>query len=129
VALLVAVDLVSSFGYLGDIWRRFYSGLQAVNEDARKVGEWLRDKPGRVWVNGLHSGIYIHARKPPIGGLAEQVEIRENAPERREKWRKAFKANPPEWVVDGYSPGWKFTGNGYSLVADTGISKIYKRTA
>lgn len=126
-ALLLITDLVSGLGYLGDIWARYYMGLANANTDARQVGEWLRDRPGRVWVNGLHSGVYIHARKPPLFGLCEQIEIRENASERREVWRAQFRNDPPEWVVVGMSPGWKFTGQGYRLVHRTGMSEIYGR--
>lgn len=127
VLLLLVADMVSGFGYLGDIWRRYYPGLTECNKEAQAAGEWLRDKEGRVWVNSLHSGVYIHARKPPLFGLAEQIEIRENTPERRAVWRDGFRANPPEWVVVGYSPGWKFSGQGYRLAHTAGMFEIFRR--
>ncbi len=124
---LIAADLISARLYLPDLWKTFYGGLSGPNQDARIVGEWLRDKPGRLWVDGLMTNIYIYARKPIEYGLNEQAEIREVAHERREKWRQAFKASPPEWVVLGFAPGYEFTGAGYRLEAQTSASKIYRR--
>ncbi len=124
---LLLVEAFSSLFYIGDLWRRFYPGLRDINLEAQEIGKWLRDKPGRLWVNGIHSGIYIHAQKPPFGGMTEQIEIRENAPERREAWRKAFKESPPEWVVVGHMPGVEFTPLGYDLVARSAESLIYRR--
>lgn len=98
-AALVLVDLVSSGFYLGDIWGRFYSGLVVGMRESKAAGEWLRDKDGRVWVHGLHSEVYLHARRSVPYGLAEQIEIREVAKERREKMLRAWRADPPVWIV------------------------------
>jgi len=125
---LLATEILSGMFYLPDIWRRYYPRLANINQDAKAVGEWLRDKPGRLWVNGLHTGIYIYSGKPPFGGMTEQIEIRENVHERREAWRNAFKASPPEWVVVGFEPGWNFEPIGYNLVAKTMHSNIYRRS-
>lgn len=127
VIALIITDLSSAFGYVHNIWRRFYPGLEGLNIDARKIGELLKGRPGKLWVNALHNAIYIYAEKPPFGGLCEIIEIRENTPERREKWKSAWKEGPPEWVVDGYSPGWKFTPTGYDLVYTSEFHKIYHR--
>lgn len=124
---LLLVEAFSGIFYIGDIWRRFYPGLRDMNLDAQEVGKWLRDKPGRLWVNGIHTGVYIYAQKPPFGGMTEQIEIRENAQERRDSFRRAFKGDPPEWVVIGQSPGIDFSPTGYDLVARSNSSLIYRR--
>ena len=127
VIALVITDLVSAGGYWKENWERFYGFIAEIHPEVRNVGEWLRDKPGVVWVNSLHSGVYIHARKPVPFGLCEQIEIREAAHERREEMKRRFKENPPDWVVVGNSPGIKFLENGYRKVAQAGETVIYKK--
>lgn len=122
---LVIIDLVASGFYLTNIWYVFYTGLVSLNADAKTIGLWLKDKAGDIWVNGLHSGVYIYAKKPPVGGMCEQIEIREVAHERREEWRKNIKKKPPQWVVVSHQPGWKFTPkSGWRQVAITEIKSI-----
>jgi len=128
VVALLLVDLLSAGLYRGDIWHRFYPGLRNTNFDAHKVGEWLKDKPGELWVNAYHSAIYIYSGKPPIYGMTEQLEIRENVPERRETWRKQFKYLPPRFVVAGPGGGWLFNGTGYNMVAESREFKVYERS-
>jgi len=122
---LIAVDLMASGFYLGDIWDRFYPWMVKNNKEAEQAGKWLRDKEGTIWVNGLHSGIYIHARKPILYGMAEQVEIRENSHERRERMLNEWKANPPDWVVLGEGPSINFNGKGYKLEKRFGNTVIF----
>lgn len=124
---LVVTDLVSGFGYWKNIWKRFYSGLDQMNNEAQEIGQWLRDKVGALWVNDIHTGINIYSGKPPLFGLAEQIEIRENAVERRQVMRAAFKDNPPDWVVVGPQPGLKFSGNGYKAVKQTSLYMVYRK--
>ncbi len=124
---LVIIDLVSSGLYLGDIWTRYYPALANINDDAKAAGEWLRDKAGTLYVNGIHSGIYIHARKPLSLGMAEQIEIREVANERREEMRRRWKEAPPDWVVCGDVPGIVFKPIGYSKVATAGANATYRK--
>ena len=127
VVALFITDWVSGFAYMGDVWNRFYSALRIGNEEARLIGEWLKDKPGTLWVNGIHTAIYIYSGKKPYGGMTEQIEIRNNATERRKAWREAWQKEPPEWVVEGQSPGWTFNPIGYHREIEGNISKIYRR--
>lgn len=124
---LCAVDWVSGGLYLGDIWQRFYLGLRQRIAEAKAVGEWLRDKPGHIWVNSLDSEVYIHARKPIPYGLAEQIEIRENAHERRQQMLETWRIDPPDWVVDGPDPGVQYQTGGYRLVLKSPLYRIWKR--
>jgi hypothetical protein len=126
VIVLVLVDWLSSAFYFGDLWLRFYPGLRAMNSQAREVGEYLRDKPGTLWVADIHSAVYIYARKKVQYGLAEQIEIRENAYERRAVMLEGWKKNPPDWVVTGPEMEVKFKGDGYKNVANCGNMGIWK---
>lgn len=124
---LAVIDFVSSGFYLGDIWLRYYPALGDINETARATGEWLKGKPGTLYVNGIHSGIYIHAKKPLTLGMAEQIEIREVAAERRKEMIQRWKQSPPDWVVVGDVPGVTLKPIGYTRVAVVGQTEIYKK--
>ena len=126
---LVIIDLTASGFYLTNAWYIFYQALLTQNSDAKAIGLWLKDKKGDVWVNGIHSGVYIYAEKAPIGGMCEQIEIREVAHERREQWRKHIKHNAPQYVVMSNLPGWKFEPrSGYRKIANTEMgSAIYEK--
>jgi hypothetical protein len=126
---LVIIDLAASGLYLTNTWYVFYQALLGINTDAKTIGMWLKDKRGSVWVNGIHSGVYIYAEKKPVGGMCEQIEIREVAHERREEWRKSVKKNAPQYVVMSNQPGWSFVPrNGYRKVASTESgSVIYEK--
>ena len=125
--LLVAADWISAGFYLGDIWARFYMGLAQRNEEARVVGELLKGRPGSLWVNELHTAVYIYARKPVPFGLCEQIEIRETAHERRALMKKRWLSHPPKWVVNGISAAVHFKGDGYQHVQDFGSMSIFQR--
>jgi hypothetical protein len=127
VLLLVMVDFASAGFYLGDIWLRFYPALADLNTEAEKAGEWLKEKTGTLYVNGIHSGIYIHALKPVPFGFAEQIEIREVAKERRATMIEEWKQSPPEWLVESRFPGMRLNTNGYKLMQTFGDNKIYKK--
>lgn len=127
VVALALSDFISMGGYFGNIWARTYGALNELNDEAVDVGRWLKEKPGTLYVNGIHSGIHIHAMKPIAFGFAEQIEIRETALERRKEMVRRWKENPPDWVVQGESPGIKFQPTGYRYVASVGINKIYKK--
>lgn len=124
---VLGLDFLSSGLYLGNLWFRFYYGLWDDNVAARKVGAWLRDKPGRLWVNGYHTGVYIHARKPVPFGMTEQAEMNTICVERRTAMVAAFKQDPPEWVVQGTNPGLNFKQAGYARVAEYKNYSIWKR--
>jgi len=123
----VIVEWVSSGFYLGDIWLRFYDGLKDMNDLAKAVGEWLKDKDGTLWVQDIHTGIYIYARKPVLFGMAEQIEIRETAKERRANMRLEWKDNPPDWVVSGGRWAIRFNGNGYKQVGKNDRYLIWEK--
>ena len=125
--LLALVDFVSAGFYFGNIWGRFYAALDELNDEAEKVGNWLKDKPGTVYVNGIHSGIYIHALRPVPFGFAEQIEIREVAKERREGMIQRWRQSPPDWVIDGKLQGINFKPSGYQRVAAIGDNVIYRK--
>jgi len=127
VIILALADLLSSGFYLDDLWGRFYIGLRQLNVEAREIGNWLKDKPGTLWVNNFHSGVYIYSRKPPIYGLNEQAEIREVATERRMAWRDQMKHGMPEFAVNSDAGGWKFQPTGYQLVAQSVSMKVYQK--
>jgi len=127
VLALAATDWVSSGLYLGNIWFRFYPGLAQRVVEAKMIGQWLKDKPGTLWVNSLHSEVYIYAQKPVRYGLAEQVEIREVAEERREAMREAWGRRPADWVVMGPDPGVNFSGAGYAEVRRSDMFRIFQK--
>lgn len=122
---LSTVDFISSGFYFGDLWLRYYPALAHINEEARTVGEWLRDKPGSLYVNGIQSAIYLYARKPVPLGMAEQIEIREAAHERRAQMQANWRKSPPDWVVCGEVPGIQFKPIGYDRAAVIGENVIY----
>jgi hypothetical protein len=87
--------------YLGKIWMRFYYELNPINLASKAAGEWLRDKPGSLWVSGLDTAVYVYAGKRPACGMADQMEIRDVATERKALFVKRWRENPPDWVVVG----------------------------
>jgi len=101
VLALCIIEAITSGLYFGDIWQRFYWGLMQANIVARQVGEWLRDKPGTIFVNHYHTAVYIYARKPPVHGLLVLMEVWTAAKERNEMAKKALVDNPPDWLVIG----------------------------
>lgn len=125
--VLIAVDLIASGFYFGKLWSRYYPALDDMNEDAQKTGEWLLDKPGSLYVNGIHSGIYVHSRKKPFLGTTEQIEIREVTPDRRKRMIESWRKTPPEWVVCGDYPGFKFVPSGYEKVKVIGNNVVYRK--
>ena len=121
---LSAVDFVSAGFYFGDVWLRFYGDWIQDIRSAKVIGEWLKDKPGSLWVNGMHTEVYTYSGKPVQYGLAEQIEIAQVAHERREKMAEAFQASPPEWVVETPGPRVKFIPQGYAEVQTQGIANV-----
>lgn len=117
VLALFAWDWLSAGFYLGDIWGRFYVSLQQANISARRVGEWLRDKPGSLWLNDFHTAVHIYSRKPVEYHMLEQLEINYVETERREAMKKEIEANPPDWIVMGRNPGVSFKSDAYMKVA------------
>ena len=124
---LALIDFVSSGFYLGNLWLRYYPALERINDEAKTAGEWLRDKAGTLYVNSIHSGIYIYARKPIPLGMGEQIEIREVATERRDEMKRRWREAPPDWVVCGDVPGIVFKPIGYNRTATVGENVLYKK--
>jgi hypothetical protein len=127
VMALSAVDWASAGFYFGDIWFRFYPWLGDMNRVAEAAGKWLRDKKGSLWVNGLHTAVYIHARKPVPFGMAEQIEINGVAIERRKEMTRRFKQAPPDWVVDWDNTLVTFVKTGYQCVNPKDEIKVWKK--
>ncbi len=124
VLMLWAVDWISGGLYLGSIWMRFYIALMQPNEEARVAGEWLKDKEGDVWVNGIHTSVYVWAQKPPTYGMTEQIELNTVIPEKRREMLRRWNANPPKWVVLTSSPAVAVSPNGYRMAWEAGDTKI-----
>jgi hypothetical protein len=129
VLALVAWDMISAGFYLGDIWKRHYGALRNDNIAAREMGEYMRDKPGTLWVNDFHAAIYIYARKRFNYHILEHLELNNISPERRAEMEKEWETNPPDWVVEGPKKGVNFMGEGYEVVARNRIDtyRAYRR--
>jgi hypothetical protein len=130
VIALSCVDTVSAGFYLGDIWMRFYPGLRDVIKEARIIGNWIKDKSGDLWVNSMHSEIYIWSGKPPVYGMTEQIEIASVAGERRKQMKNLYHKSPPQWVViDSQHNNMpiRFDTSGYHLVANSVFYMIYQK--
>lgn len=126
---VVVIDFIVNGFYLGDMWDRFYGALKEPNDEAQKAGEFIKDLSGSLYVNGIHSGIYIHAQKPVSLGFAEQIEIRENAHERRKLMIERWKETPPDTVVTGLAQGINFKPVGYTGIEKFGDNWIYRKTS
>ena len=124
---LCATDWVSAGLYLGDIWARFYPGLAERVRQAKEAGEFVRSKPGVLWVNSLHSEIYVYAQKPVPYGMPEQIEIRTATPDRRRIMLEAFQCRPADWIVLGPDPGVNFTPRGYKLAAENQMFQVWRK--
>jgi hypothetical protein len=124
---LCLTDWIASGLYFGDIWVRWYSALAQVNLDAKEAGLWMRDKKGVLYVNSIHTAIYLYSGKKIPFGFSEEIEIRDNATERRTEMIKQWSQNPPDWVISGELPGINFVPQSYVKVAQFGINEVYKK--
>lgn len=127
VLALAATDWVSGGLYLGSLWVRFYPGLAQAEIQARKVGRYLRDKPGSLWVNGMDTQIHVYSGKPVTLGMTQQLEMVGALPARTERFLRELKAHPPEWVVDGPNAYTAFNPRGYREVARTDDYRVYHK--
>lgn len=124
---MTLVDWTSAGFYLGDIWTRFYRVFGDHIKAAKATGEYLKNITGSIWVNGMHSEIYIYSRKPVPYGLAEQIEIREVAHERRKLMKERWNKNPADIVVQTESANVTFTSAGYDIIGNNGYNKIWRK--
>jgi hypothetical protein len=124
VLMLWAVDWISGGLYLGSIWMRFYISLMEPNNEAKAAGEFLKDKPGDLWVNGIHTSVYIWAQKPPTYGMTEQIELNTVIPEKRREMLERWNAHPPKWIVLTANPAVAVSPNGYKMAWEAGNTKI-----
>ena len=127
VVILIITDWFSGGFYWTGIWRRFYAELYTLNEGAKEVGLLLKELPGTLWVNDLHSAVYVYAQKKVSYGLAEQIEIREVAHERRKSMVELWRVNPADYVVVGGSRNIGFNGKGYKLVGESDTMRIFEK--
>lgn len=128
--LLATTEWVSAGFYLGngyEILKRYYYTMADMVKDGKEAGEWLKDKEGIVWVNGLNNGVYIYAQKPVAYGMAEIMEVREAALERRERMKKLWGSHPADWVVQTPAPQVKFVPRGYKRVQSWDTAVIWQR--
>lgn len=125
---LAGLDYFSAGFYFGDLWLRFYRGFGESIQAAAAVGKYLKDVPGKLWVNGMHTEVYIYARRPIPYGLAEQIEIREVAHERRKLMQQRWKKEPAEIVVETESANVKFSPKGYTMMANNGPTRVWRKT-
>ena len=124
---LATVDLLSSAGYTGNIWARFYPGLDKITRDSKRVGEWLSDKSGTLWVNSMWAQIYLYANKKPTYGMMEIIEVNDVATERREIMNKNISNTPPDWIVTDETARVGYDYRNYRNVAKVSDFIVYKR--
>jgi len=124
---LATVDLLSSAGYTGNIWARFYPGLDKITRDSKRVGEWLSDKSGTLWVNSMWAQIYLYANKKPTYGMMEIIEVNDVATERRNAMVELIKQHPPDWIVTDETARVGYDYKKYRNVAKVNNFVVYKR--
>ena len=124
---LATVDLLSSAGYTGNIWARFYPGLDKITRDSKRVGEWLSDKSGTLWVNSMWAQIYLYADKKPTYGMMEIIEVNDVATERRNAMVELIKQHPPDWIVTDETARVGYDYGKYRNVAKVNNFVVYKR--
>mgnify|MGYP001766608274 FL=1 len=124
---LAATDFISSGLYLGDIWVRFYPGIASIVKDAKRVGEWMKNKPGSLWVNTMWAQIYAYSGKKPEHGMMEVVEVNTVADERRQLVNKKIITNPPIWIVTNGDASVEFDYKMYEMAARSPHFLVYKR--
>lgn len=124
---LATTDLLSAGLYIGNIWARFYPYLDAITRDAKQIGEWLKDKPGILWVNSMWAQIYMYANKKPHYGMMEIIEVSEVATERRNAMVELIKQHPPDWIVTDETARVGYDYGKYRNVAKVNNFVVYKR--
>jgi hypothetical protein len=125
---LCVIDFVAGGFYLGDLWGRFYVGIRDTIKESRRVGEWLKDKPGTLWVNSIWTETYIWAGKAPTMGVTNQAEIIEVNTERKKTLMNRFAENPPDWIAhQGAMARGIGMPEGYRLARIIGGTAVYKK--
>jgi hypothetical protein len=124
---LATTDLLSAGLYIGNIWARFYPGLDAITRNAKQIGEWLKDKPGILWVNSMWAQIYMYANKKPHYGMMEVVEVNSVAKERTNTMVELIKQHPPDWIVTDATARVGYDYRNYRNVAKVSDFIVYKR--
>ncbi len=124
---LATTDLLSAGLYIGNIWARFYPGLDAITRNAKQIGEWLKDKPGILWVNSMWAQIYLYANKKPQYGMMEVVEVNSVAKERSQLMIEKLVTSPPDWIVTDETARVGYDYKRYRNVAKVNNFVVYKR--
>jgi hypothetical protein len=127
VIAMSSMDFISSGFYLGNIWGRFYQGLRDVIKDSHAIGNWLKDKEGTLWVNTLHTEIYLWSGKKPQYGMTEQIELDQLSWERRPAMLKNQRAHPSDWIVSQIGHGMEFNYKDYYVSAKSAYFTVWKR--
>ena len=126
---LSLTDFASSGFYLGNIWGRFYQGLRDAIKDSHAIGDFLKDKEGTLWVNCIHTEIYVWAGKKPQYGMTEQIELDKLSWERRPYMIKQQKAHPADWIVSQEGKGRPFNYKDYYVTARSAYFVVWRRKA
>jgi hypothetical protein len=124
---LATTDLLSAAMYTGNIWARFYPYCDAITRDAKQIGEWLKGRPGILWVNSMWAQIYLYADKKPTYGMMEIIEVNDVATERREIMNKNISNSPPDWIVTDETARVGYDYRNYRNVAKVSDFIVYKR--
>lgn len=130
ILMFLAVDFYAAGFYLRDLWFRFYPYFSASITEAMWAGNFIKGKPGKLWVSGMHSEVYIYADKPVMfRDACMQIEIRENISiDRQRKISHNWMADAPEWVVETEYPNIvKFNSQGYVLEMTGEKTKVWHR--
>lgn len=99
--VILLAEWVSARFYLGNVWATTYPAIALQLLEARKIGENLAKKDGKIWVNSFHTQIYVYAQKKPEWNCVEQLEIRDVMPERGKLRDETLRKNPPALIVMG----------------------------
>jgi hypothetical protein len=125
---LVFVDWFTAGFYIGNIWHRFYPEMEVRIGDAKKVGLYVKDKPGVLWVNSSNPEIYIWAKKKPPYGFLELVEINDVSVERRKVMNERITHNPPDLIVQPtFGAATDYNLAKYKAIGNTNMFVVYQR--
>lgn len=121
---VLAAEWVSMRAYTVNAWAVTYPELAPMLEQARALGERLREEEGALWVNTFNTQIYVYAGKRPVYDV-EQLEIRDVTPERRPARDKRLRLEPPATIVVG--PGsWSGHPHNYRPVFQSGLFEVWQ---
>jgi hypothetical protein len=125
--ILWAIEFLTAGFYLGNMGARHYRYYWDQVLVSSEIGKWMKDKEGSLWVNGMHTEVYLYAQKKCPFDLIEQIEINDVAHERRAVMKEEWIRHPPDWVVVGDNAKVKFQPNGYTIEAEAPGAVVYRK--